>query len=101
MGQLWGAGLLAMLTAFIVSTRLRPGARSAPLPIVALIALYALLAARGDAGIAIQYGLKLAGWPLIVAVERIARTRSGQMTCFKAGYALAVGTAVLISALSS
>jgi hypothetical protein len=101
-GQLWGAGLLVALTAFIVVTPIRPATgRGIPRPIVALIALYAFLAARGDTAIALQYGPKLVGWLLlVVAVERIARTPSGQMSCFKAGYALAVGTAVIIGVLA-
>ncbi len=59
-----------------------------------------VFAIRGDPGIATQFGLKLALWVLlIVAVERIARTRSGQAMCFWAGYALAMGTVVLIAVL--
>ena len=71
-----------------------------PLPIVVLLGLYGLLAMRGDLGIATQFGLRLALWLLLlVAVERIARTSSGQAMCFWAGYALAAGTAILIAVL--
>jgi O-Antigen ligase len=102
-GQLWGAGLIIVLTAFLVGTAAhsRTGG-GMPLPVSGLIALYAVLAARGDTAIALEFGLKLAMWLLvIVAVERIAQTRSGQAMCFRAGYALALGSAVLIGILAA
>jgi O-antigen ligase len=102
-GQLWGAGLIIVLTAFLAGTaaQSRTG-RGLPLPVSGLIALYAVLAARGDTAIALEFGLKLAMWLLlIVAVERIAQTRSGQAMCFRAGYALAFGSAVLIGILAA
>ena len=98
MGQLWGAGLLAVLAVLLCGPLYARG--GVPLPIAALVALYAVLAVRGDTPLAVQSGSKLALWLiLIVAVERIARTRSGQLLCFRAGYALAVGTALLIGVL--
>jgi O-antigen ligase len=102
-GQLWGAGLIIVLIVFLVGTVVESGrARGVPLPVSALIALYALLAARGDTAIALQFGLKLTMWLLlIVAVERIAQTRSGQVACFRAGYALALGCTVLIGILAA
>jgi len=102
-GQIWGAGLILLLTVFLVGLQSKsPAGRSVPLPILALVALYAVLAARGDTDIALQFGLKLAMWlVLIVAVERISQTRSGQVMCFRAGYALAAGSAVLIGVLAA
>lgn len=99
-GQLWGAGLLLVLAAFLFGTSPHASENRSvvPVPIVALLGLYAVFATRGEVSIALQFGLKLALWLLvIVAVERIAQTRSGQELCFRAGYALAVGTTVLIA----
>ena len=97
-GRLWGAGLLLVLAVFLFGPSRTGG--GIPLPIAALGALYALFAVRGESSIAVQFGSKLALWLLLlVAVERIARTRSGQWICFRAGYALAVGTALLIGVL--
>jgi hypothetical protein len=96
-GQIWGAGLLIVVGVFLLQTNM---GRNVPMPVLALIGLYAVFAARGDTEVGLQYGLKLALWLLlIVAVERIARTRDGQLMCFRAGYALAAGTAVLIGVL--
>lgn len=97
-GQLWGAGLLVVLAVFLFGPlRTRGGI---PLPIAALVGLYALMAVRGGTSLAIELSSKLALWLLlIVAVERISRTRSGQWVCFRAGYALAAGTALLIGVL--
>ena len=97
-GQLWGAGLLLVLGVFLFGPTRTRG--DIPLPIAALGALYAVFVVRGESSIAVQFGSKLALWLLLlVAVERIARTRSGQRVCFRAGYALAVGTALLIGVL--
>jgi len=100
-GQLWGAGLIIVLVVFLVGINTRPGTRrGVPLAVALLILLYGLLALRGDTAVALQYGPRLAVWLLlIVAVERIAQTRSGQAWCFRAGYALALGSAVLIGIL--
>ena len=71
-----------------------------PLPLLVLIGAYAICAARGDTGLAVEYSLKLTMWLLlIVAVERIAQTPEGQSLCFKAGYALALVSAPLIAVL--
>jgi O-antigen ligase len=46
----------------------------------------------------LDYALKLAAWLLlIVAVEWIARSRTGQEACFRAGYAVALGSAIVIA----
>jgi O-antigen ligase len=98
-GKIWGVGLLILLVVFLATTEGQADAR-VPLPVLVLIASYAIFAARGDTGLALEYGLKLAMWLLlIVAVERISRTADGQTLCFKAGYALSVVGAPLIAAL--
>jgi hypothetical protein len=102
LGQAWGAGLLLVLIVFLVGTKSRRGAsaRAIPLPIAAFLGLYVVLALRGEPSMVYELGLKLAMWLLlIVAVERIARTSAGQALCFRAGYALSLGTAVLIGIL--
>ena len=100
-GQVWGAGLLVVVAVYLLGTGSQsPMRQRMPLPILALIALYGVFAIRGDSAITVEFGLKLALWLLLVAaVERIAQTREGQALCFKAGYVLAFGTAVLIGIL--
>ncbi len=102
-GQLWGAGLIVVLTVFLLGADIESSTgRGVPLPVAGLVLLYAVLAARGDTEIALQFFLKLAAWLLLlVAVQRIAQTRSGQEMCFRAGYALALGTAILIGILAA
>jgi hypothetical protein len=97
-GQVWGAGLLIVLVAFIVRGAYLSRDRSRiPIVVVALVAAYAGLAVRGSPEIAAEYGPKLTAWLLlIVAVEWIARSAHGQEVCFRAGYAIALGTAVAI-----
>jgi hypothetical protein len=101
MGQVWGAGLLLIIIVFLFGTRAGTGeSRRIPAPIIVLLGGYAVFAIRGNSGIAMQFGLKLALWVLLIAaVERIARTRSGQAMCFWAGYGLSIGTVVLIAVL--
>jgi O-antigen ligase len=97
-GQVWGAGLLLVLTAFLIRIAFlsRTGAR-VPLTLGLLIVAYTLFAFRGDTTLALDYAPKLAAWLLlIVAVEWISRTRTGQEACFRAGYAVALGSAIVI-----
>jgi O-antigen ligase len=97
-GQAWGAGLLLVLAAFLIRIALlsRTDAR-APLILILLIASYTVFALRGDTALALDYVFKLAAWVLlIVAVEWIARSRSGQEASFRAGYAVALGSAIAI-----
>jgi O-antigen ligase len=98
-GQAWGAGLLLVLAAFLIRIALlsRTDAR-APLILILLIVSYTVFALRGDTALALDYALKLAAWLLlIVAVEWIARSRTGQEACFRAGYAVALGSAIVIA----
>jgi O-antigen ligase len=98
-GQAWGAGLLLVLAAFLVRIMLlsRAGTR-VPRTLTLLVVAYTLFALRGDTALALDYAPKLAAWLLlIVAVEWIARTRTGQEACFRAGYAVAIGSAIVIA----
>lgn len=100
-GQLWGAGVLVALVVYLIASR-RRGPIRIPLPVAALVVLYAVMALRGTTHVAFQFGPKLVLWLLvIIAVERVAATRAGQMMAFQAGYALAAGTAVLIGILAA
>jgi hypothetical protein len=86
------------LAAFLIRIALlsRGGPR-VPLTLTLLIVAYTLFALRGDLALALDYAPKLAAWLLlIVAVEWIARTRRGQEASFRAGYAVALGSAIVI-----
>ena len=97
-GQLWGAGLLLALTVFLVRAIPLSHARGRDRVSDMLAVAYALFASRGNSELFVEYAPKLAAWLLlIVAVEWIARTRPGQEACFRAGYAVAVGSAAVIA----
>jgi hypothetical protein len=88
LGELWGAGLLASVLAYL-AVSLRPARAVEPrytVPLVFLVAYPALTLWRPDATFAAISTVKAASWILLaVAVERIAGTAAGQRWVLRAG----------------
>lgn len=103
-GQLWGAGLVASLGAYLVLTVGRRSAGSGRIPLawfvpLGFIALYALMTIwRPDQALAIQSVLKLTSWMLLVVVAAdVASTSNGRNALAIAGLLAAVILAAVIA----
>lgn len=98
-GQLWGAGLVAVLVAYIGQslTRVVEPVRLHAVPIL-FLAGYALLTLfRPDAWMGLQNLMKLSSWILLIlVVESISATPSNRGLVEKAGVALAILSVVTI-----
>jgi len=101
-GQLWGAGLIALCSAFLVLDLMhekdRESRGSSMWPLVFLGAYAGFSLARPGFDAALTNSLRLAGWVLvIVALERIARTERGRDRIVNAGLVGAVLIVIVVA----
>ncbi len=98
-GQIWGGGLIIVLTVFLVQNPWPLNAkRSVAVPLVFIGAYCAFALTRANASLGLLYALRLTSWILLaLAVERIALTSSGQRRVFKAGYVAAIAVVIVIA----
>lgn len=103
-GQIWGAGLIVILVAFLVASHLAEPvsasavARACAVPLLFLVAYAVFTLGRPGASFAALVGSRFASWLLLIAAAaRIARTARGQGAVFTAGYAAAVLSASAIA----
>ncbi|MEA2322532.1 MAG: O-Antigen ligase [Solirubrobacteraceae bacterium] len=100
LGELWGAGLLVSVLAYLALTR-APSRRTAPsyaVPFSFLGVYLALTLWRANADFAVTSAIKVASWIMLaLAAERIARTAAGQRLILRAGYVMGVLTIGVIA----
>jgi hypothetical protein len=95
LGELWGAGLLVSVLAYLTLTPApaRPAQPRYTVPFAFLATYLALTLWRANAGFAVTSTIKAASWILLaLAAERIARTASGQRRVLVAGCVMATLT---------
>jgi hypothetical protein len=90
-GELWGGGLIVVCLVYLALVPGRFRESSGAIPAVFLLVFAAVTFWRPHHSVALTLGLKLASWLLLVlVVERISQTSTGQRLSYRAGYAGAI-----------
>lgn len=97
-GQIWGAGLLAVLAVFLVRRRKKLWRRGYLLPAALVVAYAASTASRAGTHFAAVAGARLLTWlALILVAESIAHTEVGQRAIFVAASTAATLLVVVVA----